>query len=269
MNKYILLILLILIFPACQTAHKENIMLASVHKPFKYEIPKETKLDKGALWLRRSLNTKNYGYQRVKDPTGSSPFPIVERFEVRPGDCESDGYWSDCATDRERSELSEYVHRSGIGQTWWYQWYLYVPLGYPNIYPTKTALGQFHQVNGTPVFMFQNHKGGLYLDDQQRERYYKLIDKDDFRGRWHKFTLNVHWTKNGDGFFKVWVNDELKAEINRSTMNKDYTYLKYGIYRSYISRYKNAAGVKDVPGQIVYYAGVKKAKTREKLDVIK
>lgn len=270
MKKALLLVMLLLL-SACVTGQQKRMhqeaLLAKTYKPFEYKIAPDAKLDSGVMWLKRSLNTTEYGYLRVKDPTGTAPTPVVERFEVRPGDCGADNSWSDCSNDRERSELSEYTRRSMAGQTWWYQWYMYVPKGYLNIYPTKTALGQFHQVKGEPVFMFQNEKGGLYLDDQMRDEFYKLIDKEDLRGRWHKLTLNVHWSKDSDGFFKVWVNDELKADLHRSTMKEDFTYFKYGIYRSFLSRYKRAAGVDEVPGQIVYYSGVKKTKTREELAV--
>ena len=56
--------------------------------------------------FKKSLNTKQYGYAIVEDFTGNAPTPFIEKFEVRPGDCAADIGWSDCAKDRERSELS-------------------------------------------------------------------------------------------------------------------------------------------------------------------
>jgi len=64
-------------------------------------------LDRGSFGpFKRSLNNKSYGYSVVKDFTGRSGVEFVERFEVRAGDCGSSSQWSDCRSDRERSELS-------------------------------------------------------------------------------------------------------------------------------------------------------------------
>ena len=71
--------------------------------------------------MRRSLNNKSYGYQIVEDVTGSAPTKLIERFEVRPGDCAANRWgWDDCATDRERSELSQKNKDILIGDTEWY-----------------------------------------------------------------------------------------------------------------------------------------------------
>lgn len=91
----------------------------------------------------RSLNAKDYGYRIVPDPTGAAPTAFVERFEVRSGDCAANTGWDDCANDRERSELSEKGNRNPAGTTGWYGWSLYLPSDFPNVYPTKVALGQF------------------------------------------------------------------------------------------------------------------------------
>lgn len=269
MKKISFIILVLFILSGCLSIQQEK---SATIKPFEYTIANNAVLDKGHFFFTRSLNSKDYGYLTVEDPTGSAPSKIVERFEVKPGDCESerywDTYWSDCDNDRERSELCERGEKNWVGTTWWYSWYMYVPEGYINIYPTKTALGQFHQESGSPVFMFQNHKGGLYLDDLQRNpKYYILIKKKSFKGKWHKFVVNAHWSLNKDGYFKVWVNDELKVDIKNNTMTKAIAYFKYGIYRSFMSRYRKAKGKHDVPGQIVYYADIKKSKTREGLQL--
>lgn len=42
-----------------------------------------------------SLNDTRHGYQVVRDPTGAAPSKQVERFEVRPGDCNRNGGWDD------------------------------------------------------------------------------------------------------------------------------------------------------------------------------
>ena len=47
------------------------------------------------------------------------------------------------------------------------------------------------------------------------------------------------------------------------TANK--VYFKYGIYRTYVSRWYSYYR-KEAPGQIVYYANVKRSKTEEGLN---
>lgn len=261
MIKKGLFIFVLFIFAGCVTVDNKNISVmdeqAQNNNKFTYTVVENALLHKGYFPFRRSLNRKKYGYLTVEDPTGSSPVPVVERFEVQPGDCTD----IDCKIDRERSELREIGLRNKDGSTWWYGWSMYVPEGFRNVYPTKVALGQFHQEDGKPAFMFQNHKGGLWLDYQLRNRYYQLIKKKDLRGKWHKIEVNVHWSRSRDGFFKVWVNGEQKVDFKGKTMNKKLAYFKYGIYRSFLSRYHS----KVIPAQIVYYANVRKYTTREGL----
>lgn len=226
-------------------------------------------LDRGSFGtFVRSLNTTAYGYQVVEDPTGTAPTPTVERFEVRPGDCGADAGWSDCAHDRERSELSQKDSRHPAGSTYWYGWSMYVPADYINVFPTKVDLGQFHQDKSHPVWMFQNGDGGYSLDEQVRGRsgrQFKLIEDQGLRGTWHKIEVQAKWSRDADGVFKVWVNGVQKADYAGPTMSATATYFKYGVYRSFMSRYRNAKGVKDVPGQTVYYANVRRSDTREGL----
>jgi len=226
-------------------------------------------LDRGNFGgFKRSLNNTSHGYQQIPDPTGSAPTETVERFEVRPGDCGRDSGWSDCANDRERSELSE----SGLnktGETYWYGWDIYFPEDYVNIYPTKVALGQFHQRESHPVWMFQNADGGYSLDDQvfgQTRRYHRLIAEKDLRGKWHRIELQVKWSRERDGFFRVWVNGTQMVNHEGYTLrSKSGTYFKYGIYRSFMSRYKHFKKIEEVPGQVVYFANVRRGKTRAEL----
>lgn len=228
-------------------------------------------INRGSLGhMDRSLNTKRYGYKVIDDFTGNAPTEKIEKFEVRPGDCSSEGSWSDCANDRERSELKEPVDNrfTGHGSEQWYGWSIYFPEDYINIYPTKVALGQFHQVKSHPVWMFQNSDGGYHLDDQvygHTRHYHKLISENDLRGKWHKIEVHVKWSKKDDGFMKVWINGEQKVNYSGQTMDAETVYFKYGLYRSFMSRYKLMNNVDKVPAQIVYFANVKRSKTREGL----
>ena len=259
------LVILVLLFSGCATVDRGNF---------------------GSF--KRSLNNTFYGYEIVEDHTKRAPAKYIERFEVRHGDCAADTGWSDCAQDRERSELSG-SKDNYPGTEYWYGWSIYVPEDYVNISPTKVALGQFHQKSSHPVWMFQNSTGGYHLDKQvsgYTDTYYKLIDKKDFRGKWHKIKLHVKWSRKNDGFFKVWVNGKQKVDYKGKTMSASQVYFKYGVYRSFMSRYKNSkksewimnlpkgADISNppkfkVPTQVVYYSNVRRASNEEGLSMHK
>lgn len=226
-------------------------------------------IDRGSFGpFQRSLNNTAHGYAIIEDPTASAPTKFVERFEVRSGDCGTGSSWNDCTNDRERSELSEKNKSSTRGTTSWYGWSLFVPENYVNIYPTKVAFGQFHQAKSHPVWMFQNSSGGYFLDDQvhgSTRKYYQLINDADLRGKWHRIEVHARWTIKDDGFFRVWVNGKQKVYFSGQTMTAMGVYFKYGLYRSFISRYKDANGGDEVPSQIVLYANVRRAGVREGL----
>ena len=98
-------------------------------------------LNKGSFGaFKRSFNTKAHGYQTVADLTGTAPTKLVERFEVWPGDCSSFHGWSDCANDREGSELSG-DRENDRRRDHWYYWSLYVPVDTPRVRRAQTRGG--------------------------------------------------------------------------------------------------------------------------------
>ena len=228
-----------------------------------------TVVDRGSFGpFERSLNTKNYGYSVIEDPTKAAPTKIVEVFEVRLGDCKSNRGWSDCENDRERSELKEVNKDNYPNDEYWYGWSVYFPMDYNNVFPTKTALGQFHQDGAHPVWMFQNSAGGYHLDDQvhgRTRKYYELISESELTGQWHQVEVHARWAIDDDGFFRVWINGLKKVDYKGQTMTARAVYFKYGVYRTFMSRYKNANDTDDVPTQVAYFSNVKRASSRESL----
>jgi hypothetical protein len=218
--------------------------------------------------FQRSLSKTKHGYQKQHDPTGQAPVKRVEKFEVRPGDCWKNAGWNDCEKDRERSELSEKRKTTKVGDEYWYGWSIYAPKDWQNVWPTKTALGQFHQKGAHVIWMFQNDKGGLLLDQQttgRTVRKYPLLTTLELRGRWNRIEVHVKWSTRKDGFLDVYVNGTKKVAYRGKTMTAQNVYFKYGVYRSFLSRYKKANGTKEVPGQTAYYANVKRADSRDGL----
>ena len=204
----------------------------------------------------KSLTDKGYkkhGFQIVNKEDGH---PVRAgnqsiRFEVRHGDCgmDKDG-WSDCKNDRERHELSTIGSPMSSGE-YWFSWSIYFPKDHQNLYPLSNAFGQFHQKDGNPVFMFKELKKGYTIvrtitdkDSDYHEQ--NLLTNDEVLGKWSDILINVKWSKKEDGFFKIWVNDELKYNYVGPTKSKQKVYQKFGIYRTGISRYLNYINIDKV-----------------------
>ena len=70
--------------------------------------------------------------------------------------------------------------------------------------------------------------------------------------------------KKDDGFFKVWLNNKLVYSYKGSTKTTAKVYFKFGIYRSYLSKWiyssRNKKKEKGVPAQVVYFDEVRTAK---------
>ena len=209
--------------------------------------------------FRKSLpaNFKAHGMQTVRKtdghPVRSGKTSI--RFEVRPGDCSWVKGWNDCKNDRERHEL---ISNKIRGEKW-IQWSLYMPEDFPIIWPAQTAMAQFHQAGDRPpAFMFQNRAGGYTANRQKNHidvENRKLLNDEDMRGKWSDILVHVKWTSKADGFFRVYVNGEVKPRYVYQGATHDpgaQVVFKFGIYRSWISRTPNVD-----PTQVLYYDDVR------------
>ncbi len=220
--------------------------------------------------FKRSANIKSYGYLIENDFTDCAPVSLVESFDVRPGDCSTDGKYDDCAEDSERSELAEIYKSTFSGDEYYYGWSIYFPDDYVNVYPTKVALGQFHQKGAHVIWMFQNYNGGYHLDNQvaghsSTDDYIELIKENELRGKWHKIEVHVRWSTDQSGFFRVSVNDKKISDYSGPTMTANAVYFKYGLYRSFVLRYLEKNNVDEVPAQKVFFSNVKRGNSREEL----
>jgi hypothetical protein len=216
--------------------------------------------------FRRSLSDQPHGVTTVPGSRRGS----VQRFEVRPGDCTS----HDCYRDRERSELGEEDASSRVGDEYWYEFSFYLPKDFPNIYPAKTALGQFHQKGVTsPPVLFQygipqgSDTSSYYLDlNQTKLGHFPLISERSLRGRWHDIRVHARWSTAADGLIRVYVNGRLTADVaGPNTTHVSPIYFKYGVYRSFLSRYKSAHGSAEVPAQSALFRSVRKSRAMKGL----
>lgn len=218
------------------------------------------------------IGAKTYGYQKVSRPDYQTRFgQFAEQFIVRPGDCSKNSSgWSDCENDRERSELMQKgePERQTEGDQYWYRWSILLPKNYQSIPDIRMVFGQFDQEgkNCEPSFMFQEINGGYLLSVQPNltgttEKNKVLIDNDSFTGRWNDIVINALWTKQSNGWFKVWVNGNQKVSYTGKTMSCNEVFFKYGIYRSHVSRGKELSKSTTT----VYYDGIMRSNVDGKM----
>ncbi|MFM2481092.1 heparin lyase I family protein [Celerinatantimonas sp. YJH-8] len=219
-------------------------------------------IDRGLLNpMMRSLNDAPWGYQART----MTDHEAIELFTVKHGDCFANRNWDDCKQDRQRSELSEKHKSTHSGEHLWYHWEFFIDNHFPDIYPTKVTLVQFHQVRAKPSWMFElDHQGywlvnHLHRKDKQR---YLLLPWATLRGNWHQFDVEVQWSKKTNGSLRVWVDEKPFVNYQGPTMSADISYFKYGLYQAFISRYQKTTGLNTIPEQQIYYRHVWAGKQR-------
>lgn len=218
--------------------------------------------------FQRSLNDKPWGYNTVDQWNGPvDRGRLSERFELRQGDCAEQPGWSDCAMDRERTEMSELKPYTPLGKPTWYSWSVWFDRGWQDISPVTTTVGQFHQRDvSVPAVLFIQKDKQYYIRLESTKNLYPnniipLLTNSELRGRWHRIVVFANWSTGEDGVFQVWINGTQKIDLRGpNTTNTTPVYFKYGIYRSFVSR------VPQRPTQIVYIDEVKKGPTRESVD---
>jgi len=210
---------------------------------------------------------KKHGYTIVNKKDGH-PVRVGEksiRFEVRYGDCGKDkppGKWNDCKNDRQRHELSGDRFRGKA----WYAYSIYLPNDFKTVYPVKSAMAQFHQKGSWPTLMFQFTDMGYYADRQlgyQTQEMKKLLDVKDMIGKWNDILIHINSTSKDSGFYKIWVNGNLKYEYNGTITGGKENYFKFGIYQTKVSVWPMYHPDTPYPTQVVYYDEVRVGKSRE------
>ena len=146
--------------------------------------------------FEKSLPThfKDYGHEVVSATEGHPVRAGKQsiRFEIRAGDCGWNRYWNDCTTDRERHELSTATRNTRT--TWssgekWYHWSIFFPEDHPVIHPALLILGQFHQIDSYPVWLFHNGPGGGYYvvnftTGKPVGGFKRVLTDSEMRGKW-------------------------------------------------------------------------------------
>jgi len=224
----------------------------------------------------RSLSTTEWGYSHTTDIARAGE--TSQRFELRPGDCGRDTGWSDCASDRSRSEISV-RQRWRYGTNKWIGFSVYLPEDFQTSRFVNTTVGQIHQRGGPkgtaggfksmPPLMQMEMKGNNYRlcvhmlsgdagNVRDVCRYMDLMKVSDMRGKWTDIMINFD-TSDDRQILDVYVNNTKTASISDWIRFKasEY-YLKYGLYNSFISR---NGGL--MPTQVLYIDEIRMADSAE------
>ena len=206
------------------------------------------------------LTGSDWAVSKVGDPTGLALEPLVERFELRAGDCISKPPYDDCPSGVERAELAQKAATSGpSSQVYWYRWKVFFPKDFVSTYPARNRHGQFiDQATGESGWVFEiGSTGALWIGSRfdEESRFFSLASERDLRGRWHDVVVEAVWS-DFDGKLNVWINDEQRAKYRGPTCTQCRVFLSYGISRVGVDKFEERYPQKSLPNQVVYYLPV-------------
>ena len=224
-------------------------------------LPTHASSDLQFNWVR-NLNSTAWGYTQAEDPSEYGSNGLVERFELRMGDCGKNEHEDDCKSNKERIELIELDRPADpLNGEVWYRWKMYFPEGYRSIYPAKTHHIRFVEKGDKLIWSFEIGSTGVfwlgnYVSDEHT--YYPLIDEDELLSQWHELSVHAKWGSE-NGFLSVWVNNVKKVSFVGTTCRGCRLRLGYGIIRSGLDQYYKSYPGNDLPTQIIYYLGLERS----------
>ena len=198
----------------------------------------------------------DWAVTEVNDRTGLAPVGVVQRFEVRPGQCISKPPFHDCERGVERAELGQAMVPAALPDAHWYRWQVFFPRDYETTYPVRNRHGQFvDHGTGDSAWAFEiGSTGALWVGSQfdDESRYFSLINDRNLRGEWHDVIVEAIWSRE-KGRLNVWVNGQERVRYRGATCDRCRITLTYGIARHGVSKFKERYPEKTLPVQIMYY----------------
>lgn len=232
-----------------------------------------------------SMPKKDYSHKYIKDSSNARAGKAYQRFELRDGDCfySKGSSWNDCKSDRERFELSSKPRQKPKGKQC-YGYSIKLDKNFQDVAPTNTDLGQVHQKGGPkgtaggfksfpPLIQIgaENNKlvfgWHMLTGNKNNIKDVKikktLVEIHKIKGKWTDISFCLDYKNKR---MDAWVNGEKKVQILKSPINFEpkSTYFKFGIYRSFVSRYKKIKG--KIPTQVVFYDEVRRGISIEDVD---
>lgn len=212
--------------------------------------------------------------KKAINPVSVSDFSIIGeksiRFESNNGECGVQSSWNDCTNDRERTEL--YYKKKPWKKNRWYRFYIYLPKDYNSIAPAKMSLIQWKRLKPSKVLvMFQHTHAGLTFNrngDSFKDSHVVLKPNEELLGNWTEIIFNTNWHPKSDkGYMKVWIDGNLKVDFKGASNTKKgkELSLRYGLYSSFMSRFKTVFDTQTMPQRVIFFDGVKEETSCEKL----
>ena len=246
----------------------------------------KTSSKSGFIHHTNHMSHNDYNFQYIKDETKARAGKYFQRFELRDGDCFGDDNWSDCENNRERVEFSAEPQQRPIKKQC-YGYSLMLSKDFIDTHPTNTSLGQIHQKGGPtgtagglasfpPLIQIDAFLGGLHLNWHvlsgsktnviDRGYHYELKRLRNMKEVWTDISFCLDFENKR---MDVWVDGVQKVKILKSPINfvPEEIYFKHGIYRSFISKYKERKKKNKMPTQVVFYDEIRRGASIEEVDV--
>ena len=155
----------------------------------------------------------------------------------------------------------------------WYSASIYLPNDYQSVAPVRTTFAQLYEKGWKPILMVTDRSGewievgrmwsGEYVEMK------KAIKINDMKGKWTDVLINARYSREEDGFMKVWINNKLVLNSENIKNITPYTKrgvgLDFGIYQTFVSGWKRGHGEKPYPNMVVYFDEVNLGSTKEKV----
>ena len=200
------------------------------------------------------------------------------KFTLLPYDCGRGSKWSDCKArpTRARSEIGAWKNTfSSIKSERWISFSIFLPEDYQSVFPTRASFFQIYKKGLGPILMLRDIGNDLLVAKIMETNSAEiisgkanLVNISEMLGNWTHFKIHLKYTDEADGFWKFYVNDELKYHIEGSTRgivkSKNGLYVKAGIYQTATDVYKKFHQ-KNIPTQTIYMDNIFVSKTEKKL----
>ena len=219
----------------------------------------------------RSLSDTPWGYAIVASPTRAGA--ESQRFELRAGDCGANNGGDDCTRDRERTEFRPDFEWTP-GQEIWFGFSVLLPQGFPVSDQVNTTLAQIHQRGGPerraggrvshpPVMQIEARGDWLSVTVHVPDApniHRNLMRLAAMRGGWHDLAIGFD---NREPRLTIWIDGQERAVVTGwAAPLPDIYYLKYGLYRSFVSRHGGPMAT-----QIAWFDEVRVGPTRQSVRV--
>lgn len=166
-------------------------------------------------------------------------------FENAPGECGWNDGWSDCDKDRERTELS--MTQFAENGPKWVKFSIRVPSDTKCTPGVSCSLWQLHTKQAGPAYMLRwKHDSLMLTDFPNNDDYYGAPKEhtittkfNELKDQWLDFVVYIEqYDRPKKGKLIVWLNGEKVIDhygYRRLKSGKN-NYMKFGIYKTYISR---------------------------------